>query len=205
VSTGVDTAKQVGNRRIGGTTLGALALSHHWPDQHDRCIKVGERHICRRCAVLYPITIAVLLLGLAGVRWPITVDHVLLFLLPFPLVVDYVAEHIGAITYNARRQIITTAIAAPALGTAFVRYVAHESDPLFWQVVGIYAATCFVAFLISQKRAKVAEQTASEEAQAVDPLIQGFEDREAFLAYLAAGERKETSNIAGSRAPRAAH
>ncbi|HET6663331.1 MAG TPA: hypothetical protein VFG94_03700, partial [Acidimicrobiales bacterium] len=31
-----------------------LSLSHHWPDEYDRCVTVGGRKVCRRCLVLYP-------------------------------------------------------------------------------------------------------------------------------------------------------
>jgi hypothetical protein len=171
-------------RRIGGTTIGELALSHHWPEQHDRCANLGGRLVCRRCAVLYPVTLGVMVLGFGGLRWSKSLDPLLLFALPLPLVVDYVAEHVGMIAYSARRQIITTAIAAPALGTAFGRYLDHQGDGLFWQVVALYSALCFLAFLVSQRRARKVANVAQQEMEASDPLINGFADREAFLRYL---------------------
>ena len=30
-------------------------LAPHHPDQYDRCVTVGDRHVCRRCLVLYPV------------------------------------------------------------------------------------------------------------------------------------------------------
>ena len=35
--------------------MNALLLSHHPPGQYDRCIRIGRHHVCRRCAVLYPL------------------------------------------------------------------------------------------------------------------------------------------------------
>ena len=47
-----------------------LWLSHHYPHEYDRCIRVGDSHICRRCSVFYPVTFAVMFATLAGLRWP---------------------------------------------------------------------------------------------------------------------------------------
>ena len=34
-------------------------LSHHYPEQYDRCVLVGRKHICRRCMALYPLSFLV--------------------------------------------------------------------------------------------------------------------------------------------------
>jgi uncharacterized membrane protein len=179
-------------RSLGGTTIRELALSHHWPEQHERCVVVNGHHVCRRCAVLYPITLLVIALGLVGLRWPTSLDRILLALLPLPLVIDYVAEHLGLIRYKAKRQIIATALAAPALGTAFIRYLQKQTDPLFWSMVAAYGALCFAAFLGSQVRVKRAAKRAQDNVNANDPLVHGFEDKEAFLRYLETGGQQQT-------------
>ncbi|MBI2895717.1 MAG: hypothetical protein HYY06_19325 [Deltaproteobacteria bacterium] len=51
----------------GGARMGIL-LSHHRPDQLDRCLRVGRILLCARCAALYPALAAVLCLGGSGRR-----------------------------------------------------------------------------------------------------------------------------------------
>jgi hypothetical protein len=101
------------------------------------------------------------------------------------MVIDFVAEHLGLVRYSGRRQMVTTAVAAPALGYAFGRYLTDNSEPSFWLMVGVYTAVCFAAFLFSQARARRIEQNAEAAAFESNPLVRGFESREAFLAYLA--------------------
>ena len=44
-----------------------LWLAHHWPEHYaERCIKIGHRHVCRRCAALYPLGLLVAILTAAG-------------------------------------------------------------------------------------------------------------------------------------------
>ena len=43
-----------------------LWLSHHYPGQYDRCVVVGRRHLCRRCAVMYPFAVLVGVIALLG-------------------------------------------------------------------------------------------------------------------------------------------
>ena len=65
-----------------------LWLSHHHPEQYDRCVVLGGRHLCRRCIVLYPTAIvAGIILGITG-PWPTDLDPWLLWLLPLPAVIE---------------------------------------------------------------------------------------------------------------------
>ena len=42
-------------------------LAHHWPAHYgERCVRVGRRHVCRRCAALYPVGLVVAILSAAG-------------------------------------------------------------------------------------------------------------------------------------------
>ncbi|MEW5743676.1 MAG: DUF2085 domain-containing protein [Myxococcota bacterium] len=47
-------------------------LSHHHPDELDRCYRVGSVHVCARCLGTYPVLFAALALQLA-LRAPL--DH----------------------------------------------------------------------------------------------------------------------------------
>jgi len=129
-----------------------LWLSHHYPDDYGRCVLIGGTRVCRRCLVLYPIVFVVLGLALAGVRWPRSLDPVLLVLLPLPAVGDFLAEHLGAAGYRPQRQLAGTVPLGIALGVAFDRYLDRQTDPLFWGIVVLYGGVCFAALLMGWRR-----------------------------------------------------
>jgi hypothetical protein len=165
-------------------TIRDMIWTHHWADQHDRCAHVGGRLVCRRCLVLYPVTIVVLLLARVGVRWPESLDTLLLFSLPLPLVLDFAAEHMGFTRYSPRRQIVTTFLGAFALGHAFARYLEHRNDPRFWTMVASYGGLCGGALIVHHLRDRRAMQQRAAALEAADPLVNGFSSREEMLAYL---------------------
>ena len=116
-------------------------LAHHDPAGYDRCVMVGGRPVCRRCLVLYPLALVVLVAaGVAG--WSGGSEAVVLLVFPLPAVVEFVLEHRGVLRYNPVRQILVTIPLAVALGAGFDRYLARHSDPLFWATVVGYTAVC---------------------------------------------------------------
>lgn len=129
---------------------GALLLAHHPPEQYGRCVKVGRHHVCRRCAVLYPVAFLVTGLSLAGIAWPVAWDTNLLYLLPLAVTLELVLERFGAIRYHAGRQMAVTLLAAPALGRGFARYVLNPGDRLFWGMVALFGGACLFALLATR-------------------------------------------------------
>jgi hypothetical protein len=126
-----------------------LFLSHHPPSQYDRCFHIGGYHLCRRCAVLYPLAFAVALASLLGAHWPERWDTTLLYLLPLPMTLEFVIERFGGLRHNGRRQIILTLLAAPALGRGFARYTEHPRDRLFWGMVVVFGVGSLLSLIIS--------------------------------------------------------
>jgi hypothetical protein len=124
-----------------------LLLSHHRPDEYDRCFKIGSRHVCRRCAVLYPVAFAVAAASLAGLHWPAAWDKSLLMLLPLPVTLEFLLERFGGLSYRAGRQMLLTLIAAPALGRGFARYLLHPDDRLFWKMVLLFGGSALFALV----------------------------------------------------------
>lgn len=116
-----------------------LWLTHHASEQHDRCAVVGRTFVCRRCLVTYPLALLVMALGLAGFNWPVSLDPVLLWLLPAPAILDFVAEHIVASLYSPLRQKILSGFAAIGFGRGLTRYLQHPGDQLFWTVAVTYS------------------------------------------------------------------
>ena len=135
-----------------GERVSPLWLSHHYPADYGRCVLIGGAQVCRRCLVLYPIMFVVLGLALAGVRWPRSLDPVLLVLLPLPAVADFLAEHLAARGYRPRLQVPATVPLGMALGVGFDRYLDRQTDPLFWGVVVVYGGACFAALLVGARR-----------------------------------------------------
>jgi hypothetical protein len=132
--------------------MNPLLLSHHPPSQYDRCFRIGRHHVCRRCAVLYPLAFAVAIASLAGAHWPEGWDRALLYLLPLPVTLEFVVERLGGIRYHAGRQLVATLLAAPALGRGFARYVVHPTDRLFWTMVLLFGGSSLLALLLSGNR-----------------------------------------------------
>jgi hypothetical protein len=122
----------------------ALLLAHHPPARYERCLRIGPYHLCRRCAILYPIAVAFMAASLAGWGWPVGWDRTLLMLLPLPVTLELVLERFGSIRYRPWRQIALTVVAAPALGRGFARYLLHPGDRLFWTMALLYGGACLL-------------------------------------------------------------
>lgn len=132
--------------------VSALWLSHHYPADYGRCVLIGRTRVCRRCLVLYPIVFVVLGLARAGVRWPMSLDPVLLVLLPLPAVAEFLAEHLGTGGYRPGLQVAAAVPLGVALGMGFDRYLDRQTDPLFWGIVVVYGGACFAALLVGARR-----------------------------------------------------
>jgi hypothetical protein len=117
-------------------------LAHHDPEHYERCVRIGDRHVCRRCLVLYPLAFAVAAAALLAGREPTSLDAVWLLALPIPAVVEFCLEHLGRIPYRAVRQIAVTVPLAFALGLGFARYLDDPGDLLFWAMVLVYGGIC---------------------------------------------------------------
>lgn len=122
-------------------------LAHHVPDDYDRCVVIGRRHVCRRCVALYPLAFAVMALSALGLHGPTTWDAWLLIVLPIPGVVEFVLEQVGVLAYDARRVVVVTVPLAVALGQGFARYLDSPGDRLFWGVVVGYGLVCALSVL----------------------------------------------------------
>ncbi len=105
--------------------LSPMWLRHHHVDQLDRCCRIANHQVCRRCVVLYPLTVICALLYLAGWWLPPASDPWLLWLLPAPMVAEWAAGMWGA-AYRPRRQILATALGAVASGVALA---VHSQTP----------------------------------------------------------------------------
>jgi uncharacterized membrane protein len=129
-----------------------LWLSHHWPEDYDRCVRIGRRHVCRRCVVLYPIAFVVLAASVAASASFGAVGVAALVLLPLPALVDFVAEQLQLVRPSASRLVAVTIPLGIGLGAGFARYVEAPGDRWFWGVVVIYGLIAGLALLWGRRR-----------------------------------------------------
>jgi hypothetical protein len=127
-------------------------MSHHWPEDHERCVSVRGRMVCRRCVVLYPIALCVVVVFGFWDVWPDRIDSWLLWLLPLPAVVELAGEHLGYLRPHAGRLILVTVPLAVACGRLYLRYIDQPTDELALSVVGVYGGLCVLVVLLSGSR-----------------------------------------------------
>jgi hypothetical protein len=125
-----------------------LWLSHHRPDQYDRCVVIRGRHVCRRCIVLYPTAlVAAIVLGIVG-PWPEDLDPWVLWILPLPAVAEFVLEHRHAIKHSPTRLVAFSIPLGIACARMYQLYLHDAGNELVWTVVGLYGGLCVLSVLM---------------------------------------------------------
>ena len=122
--------------------MASIWLSHHLPGEEQRCVRLGNQLICRRCLVLWPATylgIAVQIALHAPTRH--TLDMALPVLL-LPAVLEYVAVHLDHWRYEAWRVWALTPLLAIGLARLFYRVVMVPTDDFGWSVLLLTAVPC---------------------------------------------------------------
>lgn len=139
-------ARRVARRR--------LWLSHHWPDEYDRCTTVAGRPVCRRCLALYPVALAVMTVLAAGVvAWPDALDPWLVWVLCLPATAEFLAEKLTGAAHDPRRQVIVTVAVAVALGRGLALEIDTRWSPTFWGPVVVFGSIWFLAAASAARRA----------------------------------------------------
>jgi hypothetical protein len=138
-------------RRVGWRNLW---LAHHWPDRYgQRCVHLGGRPVCRRCAALYPLGLLMAWLTVAvGPPWPEGWDPWAVWLLSIPATVAYVGESLGWFGYSPRWQVGTTLVAAVAFGRALGAQWEDPGTWLFWGPIAVFGAIWLAATVAAHTR-----------------------------------------------------
>ena len=133
-----------------------MYLSHHWPDQYDRCTVIAGLHICRRCLVLYPVALVTGVLISIGSWWPDSLNPWVLWLFPLPGVIEFVLDNLGRIAYSPRRQMWLSAAGALAAGVGYSMYIRDTFDATVWAVVAVYTTVCVLSVVVGHHRRSTA-------------------------------------------------
>lgn len=130
-----------------------LWLTHHWPDEYDRCAVVARRHVCRRCLALYPLALLVAAAVATGiVDWPTALDPWLVWVLCIPATIEFLAEKLVGVAYDARRQVVVTLAVAVALGRGLALELDERWSPTFWGPVVVFGSIWFLAAASAARR-----------------------------------------------------
>ncbi len=122
--------------------MASLWLSHHHQAQWDRCLRLGQLRICRRCLLLWPLTYALLLAQIllrAPAAWG---GDLLLPLLLAPPVIEYLGVHAAGWTYRPWRIWLLTPLLAAAVARLLFRHMARPFDPWAWSLLGLTGLAC---------------------------------------------------------------
>ena len=114
----------------------AFLLAHHFPDEYDRCYRLGRVHICARCAGLYPALVATVVLALTGPLATMRAEWAVLFALPLPAVVSWGRRRLYGASGSNPVATLTGALLGLALGRGLVRYLRDPHAPAFWAQLG---------------------------------------------------------------------
>ncbi len=146
-------AQAIATRRAEEASARAMWRTHHHSDQYDRCVMINGRHVCRRCITLYPTSLLVAAISLAGVIiWPTRYDLLLIWGLSIPGTIEFVLEQLGVLRYSPRRQILVTFLVALALGRGFAYELDSRWSWEFWGPVLVFGSTWFAAAMIGHRR-----------------------------------------------------
>ncbi len=138
-------------------------LAHHWPDHyHQRCAKVGNRWVCRRCGALYPLGLFVAVLFAMGIElWPRDWDPAAIWILCIPATVAYCGEALGLFNYRPRWQVAAMLVTAVAFGRALGYEFLNRWSPEFWGPVAVFGGLWFFATINGPWIARRTQRTAS--------------------------------------------
>ena len=142
-----------------------LWRTHHWPHRYDRCTVIRGQHVCRRCMWFYVVAFATLALAPLGVSpWPAAWDTTLVWILPVPATIDFVLGELGSLKYDARRQVVVSALLGLAVGRGFYAELLESGSTTFWGPVAVYGSMWFSTAVVAwmNKRGQYREDRSAE-------------------------------------------
>lgn len=92
-------------------------------------------------------------LALGGLApWPARLDTPIIWGLSVIGTAEFVAEQLGWLRYNARRQVLATALVALAFGRALAYELEDRWDWYFWGPILVFGTIWFAAARVGERR-----------------------------------------------------
>jgi hypothetical protein len=132
----------------------AFLLSHHRPEEYDRCYRVGPLRLCARCSGLYPTLAVMLVLQHCGFLGEPRLEWVLLYLLPLPALWSWARRRLWGIPGSNPMATCTGVMLGIALGRGLYRHLVNPCSPqILLQFLGLAASVVTVELLRRRRRA----------------------------------------------------
>ena len=127
-------------------------LSHHYPDELDRCYRLGPVHVCARCLGTYPVLFALFAAQVVAPELLAAVGLPLLLLLTAPATLDWAygrfRPHFG---HNLWRSLTGALLGVALSRTLFLHIARHQPTWLLVQL-GLVTAVAGPVILASYRR-----------------------------------------------------
>lgn len=125
-------------------------LSHHPPQAHDRCIRIGGLPVCARCLGLYPALLAgLVVLFWTGGGWPVQArEGIILALLTLPALLDWAHGLFVSRPEGKVRRLLTGVLLGTALSRVLYLHWLDPFSPPVLDVLGILVAGAALAGIL---------------------------------------------------------
>ncbi len=122
-------------------------LSHHPPEAHDRCLRIGGVPVCARCLGLYPtLALGMILLFWTGGGWPLQEqESTILTVLTLPALIDWAHGLFVPRPGGKARRLFTGILLGVALSRVLYLHWLDPFSPPVLDVLGILAAGAALA------------------------------------------------------------
>ena len=122
--------------------MAGLWLSHHHPEHSERCARLAGRLVCRRCLLLWPLCYALLALQVLARAPALHHADLLIPLLMWAPVLEFLEVHRGHRAYSAGRTWLLTPLLAVVVARLLYRCMVIPWDPVTWTVILVAGLPC---------------------------------------------------------------
>lgn len=128
-------------------------LSHHPPDELDRCYRVGRFHVCARCLGTYPVMFLFIVAQLR-LRFPLEHpdDLIAVVLLTLPATVDWALGRFDPHRFSNAWRTLTGALLGLALGRSLFIHLQRPFPPVLLAQAIVVTAVALPVILASYRR-----------------------------------------------------
>lgn len=128
-------------------------LSHHPPDEYDRCYRFGSLHVCARCLGTYPVMFAAIALQLK-LRFPLEheLDFIAVIALTLPATIDWAIGRFNPHRFSNVWRTATGVLLGLALGRTLFIHLQRPFPPVFLAQGVVVTVVALPVILASYRR-----------------------------------------------------